>query len=114
MTARSRARKTTEELYRFSRKLAGIGTLDDLLWATAYQIALDAEVCTVVAACSPEGDGLAVRAGYPPEDRLDDADLAAARWSWEHNQAGRARRRHAARRASGCSCRCAPAAARSA
>jgi two-component system sensor histidine kinase KdpD len=35
----------------------------------------------------PEGDSLAVRAGYPPEDRLDDADLAAARWSWAHNRA---------------------------
>ena len=39
---RQRAR-TTESLYPFSRKLAGAGTLDDVLWATAYQIALDAE-----------------------------------------------------------------------
>ncbi len=38
LTARSRAR-TTEELFAFSRKLAGIATLDDLLWATVYQIA---------------------------------------------------------------------------
>ena len=31
-----------------------------------------------------------MRAGYPPEDTLDDADLAAARWAWEHNRpAGR-------------------------
>jgi two-component system sensor histidine kinase KdpD len=38
----------------------------------------------------PEGDGIAVRAGYPPEDLLDDADLAAARWSWDHDRpAGR-------------------------
>ena len=28
-----------------------------------------------------------MRAGYPPEDTLDDADLAAARWAWEHNRA---------------------------
>jgi two-component system sensor histidine kinase KdpD len=35
----------------------------------------------------PEGDGIGVRAGYPPEDELDEADLAAARWSWEHNRA---------------------------
>ena len=38
VAARQRAR-TTEELYLFSRKLAGAVTLDDLLWATAYQIA---------------------------------------------------------------------------
>src|SRR5438128_1537053 len=37
VTARLRA-KTTAQLYAFSRKVAGVGTLDDLLWATAYQI----------------------------------------------------------------------------
>ena len=42
VTAMARAR-TTEALYVFSRKLAGVGTLDDVLWATAYQIGLDAE-----------------------------------------------------------------------
>jgi two-component system sensor histidine kinase KdpD len=36
--ARQRAR-TTEDLYLFSKKLAGTGTLDDVLWATAFQIA---------------------------------------------------------------------------
>jgi two-component system sensor histidine kinase KdpD len=25
--------------------------------------------------------------GYPPEDRLEDADLAAAKWAWEKNRA---------------------------
>jgi two-component system sensor histidine kinase KdpD len=33
--ARQRAR-TTEDLYLFSKKLAGTGTLDDVLWATAF------------------------------------------------------------------------------
>jgi len=28
-----------------------------------------------------------VRVGYPPEDELDESDLAAARWAWEHNRA---------------------------
>src|SRR5207342_2389470 len=36
--ARGRA-KMTEDLYQFSRKLAGVIVMDDLLWATAYQIA---------------------------------------------------------------------------
>src|SRR5205085_8925366 len=31
--------RTTESLYAFSRKLAGTATLDDVLWATAYQTA---------------------------------------------------------------------------
>ncbi|MBV9418763.1 MAG: GAF domain-containing protein, partial [Alphaproteobacteria bacterium] len=33
----------------------------------------------------PEGESVAVRAGYPPEDTLDEADLAAAKWAWQHN-----------------------------
>ena len=46
-TAMARAR-TTEALYAFSRKLAGIGTLDDVLWATAYQVALMLKVRVVL------------------------------------------------------------------
>ena len=87
VTAIDRAR-TTEALYAFSRKLAGVGTLDDVLWATAYQTALMLKVRVVL--LLPENGSIAVRAGYPPEDTLDDADLAAARWAWEHNRpAGR-------------------------
>jgi two-component system sensor histidine kinase KdpD len=80
--------RTTEALYAFSRKLAGVGTLDDVLWATAYQTALMLKVRVVL--LLPENGSIAVRAGYPPEDTLDDADLAAARWAWEHDRsAGR-------------------------
>ena len=87
VTAMARAR-TTEALYVFSRKLAGVGTLDDLLWATAYQTALMLKVRVVL--LLPENGSIAVKAGYPPEDILDEADLAAAKWAWEHNRpAGR-------------------------
>ena len=87
VAARTRAR-ITDELYQFSRKLAAIGTLDDLLWAAAYQVAAMLKVSVVL--LLPEGEGLAVRAGYPPEDQLDEADLAAARWTWQHDRpAGR-------------------------
>ena len=86
-TAADRA-KTTAELYAYSRKLAGIAKLDDLLWATAYQIAAMLKVRVVV--LMPEGETLALRAAYPPEDEIDAADLAAARWTWIHNRpAGR-------------------------
>jgi two-component system, OmpR family, sensor histidine kinase KdpD len=89
VTARSRA-KTTAELYAFSRKVAGIGALDDLLWATAFQIASMLKVRTVLLMPAREGEGLEVASGYPPEDQLDNADMAAARWTWEHNRpAGR-------------------------
>ena len=87
VTAMARAR-TTDALYAFSRKLAGIATLDDLLWATAYQVALMLKVRVVL--LLPEDGAIAVKAGYPPEDILDQADLAAANWAWEHDRpAGR-------------------------
>jgi two-component system sensor histidine kinase KdpD len=86
IAARSRA-KTTAELYAFSRKVAGIGALDDLLWATAYQISSMLNVRTVLLMPAKDREGLDVASGYPPEDQLDDADLAAARWTWEHNRA---------------------------
>ncbi|MBV8401416.1 MAG: GAF domain-containing protein, partial [Acetobacteraceae bacterium] len=35
----------------------------------------------------PNNGSLSVRAGFPPEDQLDDADFAAARWCWENNRA---------------------------
>jgi two-component system sensor histidine kinase KdpD len=80
--------RTTEALYTFSRKLAGVGTLDDVLWATTYQTALMLKVRVVV--LLPENGSIAVRAGYPPEDTLDEADLAAATWAWKSNRpAGR-------------------------
>ncbi|TDK35039.1 sensor histidine kinase KdpD [Rhizobium deserti] len=86
--ARHRAR-TTEDLYLFSKKLAGTGTLDDVLWATAFQIASMLKLRVVI--LLPEGDTIAVKAGYPPDDTLVDADIAAAKWAWEHNRpAGRA------------------------
>ncbi|MBB3543974.1 MULTISPECIES: sensor histidine kinase KdpD [unclassified Rhizobium] len=82
--ARQRAR-TTEDLYLFSKKLAGTGTLDDVLWATAFQLASMLKVRVVL--LLPEGGTIAVKAGYPPDDTLDEADIAAARWAWEHNHA---------------------------
>jgi two-component system, OmpR family, sensor histidine kinase KdpD len=87
VAAMTRAR-TTDLLYSFSRKLAGVGTLDDVLWATAYQTALMLKVRVVL--LLPENGSIAVKAGYPPEDTLDEADIAAANWAWENDRsAGR-------------------------
>ena len=87
ITAIGRAR-TTESLYAFSRKLAVAGALDDVLWASVHQAALMLKVRVML--LLPEGDAIAVKAGYPPEDTLDAADLAAARWAWENDRpAGR-------------------------
>jgi two-component system sensor histidine kinase KdpD len=80
VTARNRAR-TTEALYSFSRKVAAVGSLDDLLWATAFQMAsmLKLDVVVLLGHDGPLG----LRASYPPEDELDTADLGAAKWAFE-------------------------------
>jgi two-component system, OmpR family, sensor histidine kinase KdpD len=80
VTARNRAR-TTEALYSFSRKVAAVGSLDDLLWATAFQMAsmLKLDVVVLLGHDGP----LSLRASYPPEDELDAPDLGAAKWAFE-------------------------------
>ena len=88
VVAQARAR-STERLFGFSRKLAACGTLDDVLWATSAQVATMLRVRVVL--LLPEGAAVTVRAGYPPEDRLDEADLAAAQWAFDNDRpAGRA------------------------
>lgn len=83
--AAQRQARTTAALYAFSRKLAAIAELDDLLWATVHQIAIMLKVEVVLLLA--EHGRLAVRAGFPPEDALDATDLAAATWCWDHDAA---------------------------
>lgn len=79
---------STAALYGFSRKIAGIGDMDDLLWATAHQIAAMLKLHVVLVL--PQNGSLQVRAGYPPEDELNEGDLAAATWAWTQGKpAGR-------------------------
>jgi two-component system sensor histidine kinase KdpD len=80
--------KTTAELYAFSRKIAGTGSLENLTWLITYQVAAMLSCDAVLLLPGPRG--LEIHAGYPPEDTLDAADMAAAEWSWTHNHvAGR-------------------------
>jgi two-component system sensor histidine kinase KdpD len=84
IAARARA-KTTAELYAFSRKVAAIVTLDDLLWATVFQVSSMLRLNTVLLLPDEKSATLDLASAYPPEDRLADADMAAARWCWEHS-----------------------------
>ncbi|HMR32000.1 MAG TPA: sensor histidine kinase KdpD [Geminicoccaceae bacterium] len=93
LAARARERATVARqeaarsamLYGFARKLASVAVMDDLLWAAAHQIAAMLKVEAVI--LLPEDGRLALAAAYPPEDRLDDTDLAAAQWAFERNEA---------------------------
>jgi|FEC22Drversion2_1045045.scaffolds.fasta_scaffold01057_8 two-component system, OmpR family, sensor histidine kinase KdpD len=79
-SARREAR-TTAELYAFSRKIAGVMDLYDLLWIVVTHLArlLGAEVVILM----PQDGRLESRAAFPPDSDFNDADLAAARWSWD-------------------------------
>jgi two-component system sensor histidine kinase KdpD len=77
--------KTTTGLNTFSRKLAGIGDLDDLLWAAAFQIASMLKLRVVF--LFPADGAMMLSAAYPPDDVADETDLAAARWAFDHQRA---------------------------
>ncbi|GEP57244.1 sensor histidine kinase [Reyranella soli] len=79
-SARREAR-TTAELYAFSRKIAGVMDLYDLLWTIVTHLArlLNAEIVVLM----PDEGRLESRAAFPPDSEFTDADLAAARWSWD-------------------------------
>ncbi len=92
IAARTRTR-ITEELYLFSRKLASAASLDDVALGERLRD------CTCflkvnVVLLLPKERRLELAGGYPPEDQLDEADLAAAQWSFEKNHAAGPRRRH--------------------
>jgi two-component system, OmpR family, sensor histidine kinase KdpD len=81
--ARARA-DTTAALYAFSRKLADIGSLDDLLWAICYQISSMLDGRSVLLMPAKDNRRLQIVCGYPPDDRLDEKGVAAARRAWEN------------------------------
>ena len=83
--ARGRA-ATTNALYAFSKNLASIVTLDDLLWASVSQIAASLRADVVILLPDREGK-FDVAATYPPGDTIDDADMGAAKWSFDRGRA---------------------------
>jgi two-component system sensor histidine kinase KdpD len=83
-----REARTTAELYAFSRNIADVMDLYDLLWIVVSQIArlLNVEVVMLMPAEGSVGK-LESRAAFPPDSDFNDADLAAARWAWDADQA---------------------------
>ena len=84
--AARREARTTAELYAFSRKIAGVIDLDDLLWIVVTHLArlMSAEIAILMPERSPSETGkLVLRAAFPPDSDFSEADLAAARWSWD-------------------------------
>jgi len=79
--AARREARTNAELYAFSRKIAGVVDLDDLLWIVVTHLArlMNAEIAILM----PDKGMLTLRAAFPPDSEFTETDLAAARWSWD-------------------------------
>ncbi|PWB95027.1 sensor histidine kinase [Methylosinus sporium] len=82
MRARAEA---AQSLFEFSRELSSAASLDEVLWAAAVhaQKALDAKC---VALLVPKDGELTISAAWPPIDRLDAKEEAAARWAYERGE----------------------------
>ena len=85
--AQSSARQNAA-LAGFSRQLTASASHDELMQAICAEIARLLDVRTVL--LMPDGGGLALRAAWPPEDRLAEIERAAAQWALNNAQpAGR-------------------------
>ncbi len=76
--------KLVETLFDLSRKLSTSINMDDLLWIIATQAAAAVKGETIV--LLKEKEQLTIKAGMPPEDHLETADWAAARWAFGHGE----------------------------
>lgn len=75
--------RRTANLYDFNRRISAAIGQDDVLWAVVHHVASTIGGRSLV--LMPREDGtLEIMAGYPPEDRLDDASVQAAAWTWQH------------------------------
>ena len=79
--ARQAVRRTTT-LYEFSRRVAQAVTQDDVLWTVVHHVAAMIHGHSLV--LLPRDGTLEIRAGYPPEDFLEERDRGAAEWAWAH------------------------------
>lgn len=79
--ARQAVRRTTT-LYEFSRRVAQAVTQDDVLWVVVHHVAAMIRGHSLV--LLPRDGALEIRAGYPPEDFIEERDRGAAEWTWSH------------------------------
>ena len=104
--------RVVETLYAFSRKLAGVVALDDVLWAAAYQIALMLKVRVVL--LLPDKGSIAVRSRLSARRHARRGRPRRRKVGVGKRPTGRTRFRYACPAPSGFSCRCAPVAGPSA
>jgi len=77
--------KRTSNLFDFSRKVASVASLDDVVWAAVTHVASTMQ-CSSMILMPDESGRLAVAGGMPPEDQLEARDRGAAEWAWEKRE----------------------------
>ena len=77
--------KRTANLFEFSRKVASVVSLDDVVWAAVHHVASTLN-CDSLILMTDKKDRLAIVGGYPPEDRLEPRDWGAADWAWQKGE----------------------------
>ena len=95
MQMAQRAVRRTTTLYDFSRRVAGAVTQDDVLWAVVHHVAAMIRGDNRCCCCRADGT-LEIRAGYPPEDRLEERDRGSRGMDVDPRRAGRPRLDNAA------------------
>ena len=84
----SRSARQNAALAGFSRQLTSMSTEEELAQAICAEVARLFDVVSVMMFPSP--DGPALRAAYPPNNRLGQIEMAAAQWTMDRGQpAGR-------------------------
>lgn len=81
---RATARRTAN-LFEFSRKVASVVLLDDVVWAAVHHVASTLQCASLILMPDKAGK-LTIVGGYPPEDQMEPRDWGAAEWAWEKGQ----------------------------
>jgi two-component system sensor histidine kinase KdpD len=77
--------KRTANLFDFSRKVASVASLDDVVWAAVTHVASTMQCSAMI--LMPDAAGqLAIVGGMPPEDQLEPRDRGAAEWAWDKRE----------------------------
>ena len=76
----------TGKLYEFSRRAAAAASFDDVVWAAVSHVATVLH-CESVLLVPRETAGLTIVGAFPPEDRLADREMSAARYCFTHGEA---------------------------
>ncbi len=77
--------RRTANLFDFSRKVASVASLDDVVWAAVTHVASTMQCSSMI--LMPDASGrLAIVGGMPPEDQLEPRDRGAAEWAWNKRE----------------------------